>query len=497
MGGSSGGGSGTTTMDVAPWLKPYLTGGGQEGINPANALMPNAQSAYLGLRGYPDPAGQIPVFQGLNPMETVGLMGQHNAVPQLAQLGAQGQQAATGMLDPASAPWLQQAAQGAMAGPAGGYNATQLAGLGGYNAAQVGNLGGYDATLLAGLGGYNASTASTSPGLEQMLSGQVNTSIYDPVSRAMTDRTVADFRESVLPALRQEAQNAGQYGGSMHDRASGIAAGKLGEALAAQNAGLYAQGAEQALADRRTGAQYGYGLTSQNLGAQNQAMQFNAGMGSQAAILNQAAANQASQYNQGLGAQGQLANQAANNQALQYNAGMGSQAAMLNQAAANQAGQFNAQLGATQRAGDQGMFTSMYGPAMASRGAALGLLPQVGQGLLAPGQTLAATGEAFRGADEFARQQQIQMMQQQRLQPFNDIQSYLGLLTPFVGGGIGQQTGGAGGGSRAIGALGGAATGAAVGGALTAKGGALAGSAFGPYGTLIGAGVGALAGYFS
>jgi hypothetical protein len=297
-------------------------------------------------------------------------------------------------------PYLQQAAQGAFSPRVGGYQAAQM---------------------------------GSSQGLDRLLSGRPDTSIYDPVSQAMSARTIQDFQHDVLPMIRQESQAAGQFGGPMQDRVTGIAAGRLGEALAMQNAQLYQGAAENALADRRLGTQLGANIRGQDYAARNQAMQFG---------------------------QQQLA---------------------------------------AQRMGEQDMFGGALSSALQGRAVGLGMLPQTMQANLMPSQTQGNIAAQQRFAQEAMRQQSLDMALARRGQPYADLTQHLGVMAPLLGyGGVNTISGLPGqGGSRAANMIGmgtlGATAGGAVGGAMA---GAQAGSVVPGWGTAIGAGVGALAGYF-
>ena len=401
MGGSSGGGGGGTQTSISEppkWAREYLGFTSQGAVSPMG-LAPQSLQAYQQLRAQPDPSGFMPIFTGLSPGEQSAFMRQSQAAGQQGQLAGAGASALQGMLDPMQTPYLQQAAQGAFSPRVGGYDASQI-------------------------------NAGQSPGLQQLLSGAPNTSIYDPVSQAMSARTIQDFQHNVLPMIRQESQSAGQFGGPMHDRASGIAAGRLGEALAMQNAQLYSGAAEQALADRRMGAQLGAGFTSQNAAAQNQAMQFG---------------------------QQQLA---------------------------------------AQRMGEQDMFGGALSSALQGRAVGLGMLPQTMQAGLMPSQTQGNIAAQQRFAQEAMRQQSLDMALVNRSQPYADLAQHLGVMAPLLGfGGVNTVNGlpGQGGSSRVANAVGMGTLGGVTGGAIA---GAQTGSVVPGWGTAIGAGVGALAGYF-
>jgi hypothetical protein len=168
-------------------------------------------------------------------------------------------------------------------------------------------------------------------------------------------------------------------------------------------------------------------------------------------------------------------------------------------AARNQALQYNQGLQAQQRAGDQGLFGGALSSALQGRAVGLGMLPQTMQAGLMPYQAQGNIAAQQRFADEAMRQQSLDMATAQRNQPYADLYQQLGVMAPLLGyGGVNTVNGLQGqGGSRAANMIGmgtlGATAGGAVGGAMA---GAQVGSVVPGWGTAIGAGVGALAGYF-
>jgi hypothetical protein len=277
----------------------------------------------------------------------------------------------------------------------------------------------------------------------------------------MTQRTLQDFQDQVLPMLRQEAQGAGQLGSSMNDRAVGIAGGRLMDSLAAQNAGLYMQAGQAAQDDLRLGSQLGAGFTSQNAAAANAAR-----------ANNQGAANQFRLSNAGYRNNAALANQQSANAARQYRA-----------SARNERNQFNANLGASQRAGDQNFFSSIYSPTMGQSTAALGMLPGLAQGQMLPGQVQQVIGQQQRANQQELNQQRLGMAQANRNQWMNDLGQWTGIVGPMAGFGGGVTHQSAPGGSTVAGVAGGALSGAAAGSMIG-----------GPFGTAAGAILGGIAG---
>ena len=134
---------------------------------------------------------------------------------------------------------------------------------------------------------------------------------------------------------------------------------------------------------------------------------------------------------------------------------------------------------------------------------AAGQLPSLAQFGMAPGQLSAGFADFGRGFQDQALADQIERFNYYQNLPGQSLADYSAIINGYAGIG-GQSSTRAPGGSRAGAALGGAVTGASLGSLVGAGGGAAAGAATGAasgsivpgIGTLIGAGLGGLAGYF-
>lgn len=117
--------------------------------------------------------------------------------------------------------------------------------------------GGYGAARPSGAQsantGYGSSSTSGNPYLQQY-------------GDALTQQSVQQFNQGVLPQIRSGAQAAGQYGSSRQGIAEGVAAGNASTGLGANLANLYSQG-------YNTNQNYNLGLGG--LALQNQSMNNN------------------------------------------------------------------------------------------------------------------------------------------------------------------------------------------------------------------------------
>lgn len=171
--------------------------------------------------------------------------------------------------------------------------------------------------------------------LEQMMSGQIDTNVYNQLADAMQGRMTRAFTQDILPNIRDEGILTGAYGGSRQDLANqgavDIYSQNVGDALSALYGGAY----NTAMNQRQAGASLATqaGLTVGQTEAQRNLAQAQFGMDTQQIAAN-LAAHQADLGMQGQNLDAQAAAQNANlgmttqqlaAQIAQYNAGLGMQ----------------------------------------------------------------------------------------------------------------------------------------------------------------------------
>ena len=104
--------------------------------------------------------------------------------------------------------------------------------------------------------------------LKQMMSGQVNMDIWQPLMDQMSRSMTRDFTEQVMPHVRSQAMSAGAYGQSMGMRGQGLAADRFSENLSDSMERIIAQGGIQALQQQQAGAGLAAQMYGQDLDAE-------------------------------------------------------------------------------------------------------------------------------------------------------------------------------------------------------------------------------------
>ena len=104
--------------------------------------------------------------------------------------------------------------------------------------------------------------------LNQMMSGEVNMDIWQPLMDQMSRSMTRDFTEQVMPHVRSEAMAAGAYGQSMGMRGTGLASDRFSENLADSMERIIAQGGIQALQQQQAGAGLAAQMYGQDLDAE-------------------------------------------------------------------------------------------------------------------------------------------------------------------------------------------------------------------------------------
>lgn len=296
--GKGGGGGGTTTVQKSdPWsgVQPYLIGGsttdpttGQVTGSTAG-IFPEAQRLYQG-------QGFSPQMQSLADSQrslVAGRAGQADGVFGLSN------QVNQGAFDPA----YQRVASIAGAPTVSGQ---QIAGADRVNSQSVDPMAAFRS-----MGGANPTGS-----INQMLSGQVNTSALDPVVNNAMRRMGENFNEQVMPGIGQAASAAGQYGGSRQGIAEGLAQKGLAYSMGDMASNMYnnafntAQSNMYGTANNMAGlglsnaqGNANRDLTAQTTNSANQlaSQQFNANMAQQENMFNASNAMNAQQFNANLG----------------------------------------------------------------------------------------------------------------------------------------------------------------------------------------------------
>jgi len=244
--------------------------------------------------------------------------------------------------------------------------------------------------------------------------------------------------EQTIPGVQDEAIGAGQFGSSRQGVSEGIARRGAQDTIADTTARITMQAAEQQRAQQQQVMDTMMGLSQgQNLQSGN--------------ILSNA-------FGTGLGAAGG---------ALQ--------------------GQRGANIAQGTAGGD--LAGQAFGTTIDAQIKALGLAPSIGQFGMMPSQLVGDVGDAQQQHQQALIDEALARFYQYQGSNNANIQEYLanlGVISPLSGT---QSTGANSGIGKGASALGGAATGAYI--------GSQAGNTLGPYGTLIGAGVGAVGGYLA
>jgi len=161
--------------------------------------------------------------------------------------------------------------------------------------------GRFDFGLLGAIGGH------TQDAYTRMLSGKADTTTLDPVVNSALRRLSDNFNEQVVPNIGGSANVSGQYGGSRHGIAEGLAAKGLAQSMGDTSAAMYnsAYNNAQNLMGNAAGQLGGFATSIAN---------NNASLATQTNIANANAQNAMNQFNTG-----QLNNMA------QFNANLGLQ----------------------------------------------------------------------------------------------------------------------------------------------------------------------------
>lgn len=203
MGKSGGGGNTTTVQKSDPWVgvQPFLSGNRNtnadgSGGNDGSGIYSQAQKLYQN-------QGWSPQMQSLADAQKQTVS---NRTPgQVAQFNSLSQGLLGGEYDP--------------------------------NVQRVGSVNAQMVDPAQAFGSLGAANPAGS--IQQMLSGQANTSALNPVVNNAMRRMGENFNEQVMPSINQGAVAAGQYGGSRQGIAQGLAAKGLAYSMGDTAANLY------------------------------------------------------------------------------------------------------------------------------------------------------------------------------------------------------------------------------------------------------------------
>lgn len=319
-----GGGGGTTTVQKAdPWsgVQPYLIGGSY--TNPetgqvtqtGTGIYPEAQRLYSS-------QNWTPGMQSLTDQQGQNVAGRGGQVQQAYGLG---NYALGGGFDPN----VQRVGNTTTATSAGVTPVANIPGVSNVYADRVNAQMVNPTQAFGSMGGANPTSS-----IQQMLTGQANTSTLDPVVNSALTRMSQNFNEQVMPGLRNEAVAAGQYGSSRQGIAEGLATRGLAQSMGDMSANMYNNAYNTAQQNMYGTANNmaGLGLNNAQANANRDltGQTTNAGNNLQAGLANAANQLNTQQFNANLGLQN-------NAQTLQNN--------QFNASQMNSGNQFNANLG--------------------------------------------------------------------------------------------------------------------------------------------------------
>jgi len=382
------------------------------------------------------------------------------------------------------------------------------------------------------VGFQGAVTPSPNDALQQMMSATPNMDVYGPLMDQIANKGAQTFKEQIMPGLRSEAMGMGQYGQGKHQQATGLAAGRMGEAVTNAQAQLAQSAASEALNQRSQGTSL-----ASSLFAGNQANQLQAGLG-QAGLGRDIQGINAGIAGQNLGANvstqnlmGGLAGQQGGLDMSMNNlmGGLAGQQGGLDMSMQNLMGGLAGQQGGidmnmqsllgglagqqgqldlggmslneaiNSRIGSQGLQAAstmgnqagnFFNPLMSGMNNAMNNASGMYNLGTSPYDTMMGVGGIQQGMDQAQNNYGANLWNAENMGPMNDLMNFSAMING-MGGGYGTTTGPAQQTSPLMGALGGASMGAGIGGMFA---GASEGSTMGPWGALGGGLLGLLAG---
>lgn len=231
--------------------------------------------------------------------------------------------------------------------------------------------GSYNPAMARGTS-YNGATVNAGSMTPALLRDQDLSAYMNPYTSNVIDTTLADIeraRQMQENVTNAQATAAGAFGGSRQ---------ALRETE--NNRNFLDQSARSAAQLRNAGFVNAQQMGLADVGAMNNANQFNVGLNMQGQLANQASQNAASQFGAQSQLQANLANAAARNAARQFGSQNQFAGNLANMTAANQAGQFNASNALRADMANQGAIQNANAQRLAAAGQ-LGNLANLGFGM--------------------------------------------------------------------------------------------------------------------
>lgn len=315
--GKGGGGSSTTTVQKAdPWsgVQPFLVG------SQTTRLKQGVQPVYKQEQTWDPSAGDGGGWTTKNvisnPSSDYETVGSPGIFPEAQRLYQQ-QGWTQGMQDLTTQQGQNVANRAGQVDQAYGVGNAAINGQFDPNVSRVGNISGPNGINAQSVDPTQAfasmGAANPTGSIQQMLTGQVNTSSLNPVVQSALRRMGEGFNEQVLPNIRGNAVAAGQYGSSRQGIAEGLASKGLLYSMGDTANSMYNQAYQQAQQNM-----YGTANNMAGLGLNNAQGNANRDLSAQTSNASNQLATQ--QFNANLGlqnnqqamqlAQQQLANRA-------------------------------------------------------------------------------------------------------------------------------------------------------------------------------------------
>lgn len=242
MGKGGGGGSTTTVQKADPWsgVQPFLVG------SQTTRLKQGVQPVYKQEQTWDPNAGDGGGWTTKNvisnPSSDYETVGSPGVFPEAQRLYQQ-QGWTQGMQDLTNQQGQNVANRAGQVDQTYGVGNAALAGGFDPNVQRVANISGpnsINAMMVDPTQAFASMGAANPTGsIQQMLTGQVNTSTLDPVVQSAMRRLGEGFNEQVLPNIRGNAVAAGQYGSSRQGIAEGLASKGLLYSMGDAASGMY------------------------------------------------------------------------------------------------------------------------------------------------------------------------------------------------------------------------------------------------------------------
>lgn len=234
--GKGGGGSSTTVQKADPWsgVQPFLVG------SQTTRLKQGVQPVYKQEQTWDPSAGDGGGWTTKNvisnPSSDYETVGSPGVFPEAQRLYQQ-QGWTQGMQDLTNQQGQNAANRAGQVDQAYGVGNAALAGGFDPNVQRVGDIVAQSVDPTQAFASMGAANPTDS--IQQMLTGQVNTSALNPVVQSTMRRLGEGFNEQVLPNIRGNAVVAGQYGSSRQGIAEGLASKGLLYSMGDAASGMY------------------------------------------------------------------------------------------------------------------------------------------------------------------------------------------------------------------------------------------------------------------